>query len=107
MPSCPNTKRHPEENLERWLAADEAKTAKDDKDCCYFTWMSIREEDLPWFDEPAWQDYHLDGLKTASREWLEAVGILGDDVDEVVVKGKALSLRDRRRAGGEMFSTMI
>ncbi|KAK3670090.1 hypothetical protein LTR78_010030 [Recurvomyces mirabilis] len=56
---------------------DHAAIAKDDKGCCYFTYFTILDEQIPWRSEPAWEPFHLHGLKLASQEWLKAVGIAG------------------------------
>jgi hypothetical protein len=54
---------------------DIAECAKNDVDCCYFTFMSIDDSVLPWKDESPWEPYVIDGVKSATDSWLKDVEI--------------------------------
>lgn len=50
-----------------------AQCARNDKECAYFTYMELGEDDLPWKGEEPWKEYNIDGLKDASDEWVDVV----------------------------------
>lgn len=96
----------------QWGDQLDARGAKDDKDCCYFTFFKITEDRIPWREEEEWEPFHVDGLKQASEEWLRTLGInVGEDsssegdedstaVDKAPGGGARGGRRGRGRGGG-------
>ena len=79
---CPGKERDDNLLLQGTRYEGQSECAKDDTGCCYFTNLYISDDLLPWHDEQEWEDFHLEGLKSASNEWLEAVDLVGDEVAE-------------------------
>lgn len=55
----------------RPTSTKEARIARNDAGCNYFTYIQFSGKDLPWYNEEPWKAYTIDGLNDASDEWLE------------------------------------
>ena len=77
-----------------------AKCSRDETGCCYFTCLAVSEKSLPWYEEPEWESFSVERLKTASGEWLGTVGIGGGEEADLgptrSLSGKNEILRDER-----------
>ncbi|GIZ49194.1 hypothetical protein CKM354_001222900 [Cercospora kikuchii] len=59
-------------------------TARDDSDIHYFTATQISEDDVPWTRvNPLGVEYEICDLQPASKKWLKALGVLGEDFDDI------------------------
>ena len=70
----PRTVRH---------SLESGQCAEDGEGCCYFTHLKIGDHVLPWNDESEWEEFHIDGLKTASVDWLKALDAVGNETVEI------------------------
>jgi hypothetical protein len=53
--------------------------AKDDQGCCYFTCLDVPDDILPWKVDEGWPEFRVEGLKSATEQWLREVGIPKDN----------------------------